>query len=517
MKINIKVKQEFGMNKRVIIDVGLTEERVAIIENSRLVEIHIERIEDDKIVGNIYKGKVTNVLLGIEAAFVDIGIEKNAFLHIDKVITDQDKDKETVTETEITPQLTLGKIKVGQEIMVQVVKEAIVPKGARVTTNISLPGRYLVLVPNNINMGISHRVEEEKERERLKKIVQKLKPKNAGLIIRTAAWGKELEDFLPDLDFLTRLWDKIKGRVNKTKAPVLLYEDLTLTYRIIRDLFTEEVEEILINSKTEYENILQFLKTLSLSELEPRVSLYEGEKAIFEEYGIEKEINKALQKKVWLKCGGYLVFDQTEALTVIDVNTGKFVGKKDMRKTILKTNLQAAEEIGFQLRLRDIGGIIIIDFIDMDNQEDIEKLIKRLEESFKKDKTKTNIVQNSELGLIELTRKRSRRDLENMLRISCPYCSGTGRVLSSESVSNMVLRKLEELCKTSRAEAVLLGVHPKVEEALSGTKMLLIKQLEKSNKKTIYIKSSKDIHIERIEVVAVGRLKEVKKIKQMFV
>jgi ribonuclease G len=297
---------------------------------------------------------------------------------------------------------------------------------------------------------------------------------------------------------------------------MLLYEDLTLTYRIIRDLFTEEVEEILINSKTEYKNILQFLKTLSLSELEPRVSLYEGEKAIFEEYGIEKEINKALQKKVWLKCGGYLVFDQTEALTVIDVNTGKFVGKKDMRKTILKTNLQAAEEIGFQLRLRDIGGIIIIDFIDMDNQEDIEKLIKKLEESLKKDKTKTNIVQNTELGLIELTRKRSRRDLENMLRISCPYCSGTGRVLSAESVSNMVLRKLEELCKTSRAEAVLLGVHPKVEEALSGTKMLLIKQLEKSNKKTIYIKSSKEIHIERIEVVAVGRLKEVKKIKQMF-
>ncbi len=189
MKINIKVKQEFGMNKRVIIDVGLTEERVAIIENSRLVEIHIERIEDDKIVGNIYKGKVTNVLPGIEAAFVDIGIEKNAFLHIDKVIIDQDKDKEIVTETKITPQLTLDKIKIGQEIMVQVVKEAIVPKGARVTTNISLPGRYLVLVPNNINMGISHRVEEEKERERLKKIVQQLKPKNAGLIIRTAALG----------------------------------------------------------------------------------------------------------------------------------------------------------------------------------------------------------------------------------------------------------------------------------------------------------------------------------------
>ena len=504
------------MNKRVIIDVGLTEERVAVIEAGRLVEIHIERIEDDKIVGNIYKGKVTNVLPGIEAAFIDIGIEKNAFLHVDNTLEDKDNDIEVVTEANPVSQAVLDKIKVGQEIMVQVVKEAITPKGARVTTNISLPGRYLVLMPTNTNLGISNRIEEEKERERLKKIIQPIKPKNTGLIIRTAAWGKESEDFLPDLNFLTRLWNKIKNRGKNEKAPMLLHEDLTLTYRVIRDLLTEEVEEILINSENEYKSMLKFLKTLSLSELEPRVSLYKEEKPIFEEYNIEKEINKALQKKIWLKCGGYLVFDQAEALTVIDVNTGKFVGKKDMRKTILKTNLQAAEEIGLQLRLRDIGGIIIIDFIDMDSQEDIEKVVKKLEESLKKDKTKSNIIQNTELGLVELTRKRSRRDLENMLRTTCPYCSGTARVLSAETVSNMVLRKLEELCNTSRAEAVLLAVHPKVEENLSGAKMLLIKQLEKKGRKTIYIKSSKNIHIEKIDVVAVGRLKEIKKIKQMF-
>ena len=504
------------MNKKVIIDVGLTEERVAITEDGRLVEIHIERIEDDKIVGNIYKGKVINVLPGIEAAFVDIGIERNVFLHIDSTPNAEDSEKVKDAQTSTNHPPTVDKIKVGQEIIVQAVKEAITPKGARVTTNIGLPGRYLVLMPNNASIGISHRVEDEKERERLKKILQQTKPKDVGLIIRTAGWGKELEDFLPDLDFLIRLWNKIKKRAKKAKAPMLLHEDLTLTYRIIRDLFTEEIDEILVNSKTEYKNILKFLKTLSLSNLEPRVSFYNDEKTIFEEYGIEKEINKALQKKVWLKCGGYLVFDQAEALTVIDVNTGKFVGKKDMRRTILKTNLQASEEIGLQLRLRDIGGIIIVDFIDMESQEDREKVVKKLEESLKKDKTKTNIIQKTELGLVELTRKRSRRDLENMLRTSCPYCSGTGRVLSAETVSNMVLRKLEKLCKTSRAEAVLLGVHPKVEETLSGTKMLLVKQLEKNCRKTIFIKASKNIHIERIEVVAVGRLKEVKKIKQMF-
>ena len=502
------------MNKRVIIDVGLTEERVAIFEDNRMVEIHIERIEDDKIVGNIYKGRAINVLPGIEAAFIDIGIEKNAFLHLEKT-SQEPNEKKSASMGQSDSLLTLDNIKNNQELMVQVVKEAIIPKGARVTTNISLPGRYLVFIPNSSNLGISHRIEDEKERERLKKIIQSIRPKKVGIIIRTAAWGKEEEEFLADLDFLIRLWKKISRRAKKAKAPMLLHEDLSLTYRIIRDLFTEEIDEIIINSKSIYKNMLKFLQTLSITELGPRVSLYTGEKPIFEEYGIEKEITKALQRKVWLKCGGYLIFDQAEALTVVDVNTGKFVGKKDMRKTILKTNLQAAEEISLQLRLRDIGGIIIIDFIDMDNQEDKDKLIKQLEDSFKKDKTKTNVSQNSELGLVELTRKRSRRDLEKILRTACPYCSGTGRVFSAETVSNIVLRKLRELCHTSHAEAVLLAVHPKVEEMLSGSKMMLIKQMEKENKKTIYIISSKDVHLERIEVVAVGRKKEVKKIRKM--
>ncbi len=495
--------------KQVIIDSGLSEERVAILENNKLIEIYIERLEDRKIIGNIYKGKIMNVLPGIEAAFVDIGIDRNAFLHLDDVV--QSLGRQNGKDSDVK-----DLIKVGQEIDVQVVKEAIVPKGARVTTNISLPGRYLVLMPNNKGIAVSRRIEKEEEKERLKKILQKVKKKEYGFIVRTAGIGKNEEDFIPDMDFLIRLWNKIQKRSRKAKAPMLLHEDLNLTYRIIRDLFTEDIDEFIVNSKNEYEKIIAFLDELFLLDLKPRVSYYEGDKPIFEVYNIEKDIHRALEKKVWLKCGGYLVFDEVEALTVIDVNTGKYVGGKKMKNTILRTNLQAAEEIARQLRLRDIGGIIVIDFIDMDNKGDQEKIIKKLEESLKKDKTKSNVVQTTELGLVEMTRKRSKRDLDSLLRISCPYCSGNGRILSPETVSNQVIHKLEDLSQHSKAEAILLGVHPKVEEDLSASKMMLIKKLERDYRKAIYIKGLQELHVEKIKVIAVGRKKEVKKIVKML-
>jgi ribonuclease G len=495
--------------KQVIIDSGLSEERVAILENNKLVEIHIERLEDRKIIGNIYKGKVMNVLPGIEAAFIDIGIDRNAFLHLNDL--EQSFGNQNGKSAEVKDM-----IKVGQEIDVQVVKEAIIPKGARVTTNISLPGRYLVLMPNNNGIAVSRRIEQEEEKDRLKKVLQKIKKKEFGFIVRTAGVGKDESDFIPDMDLLIRLWNKIQRRSRRVKAPMLLHEDLNLTYRVIRDLFTEDIDEFVVNSKKEYQNIINFLDTLLLLDLKPRVSYYDGDKSIFEEYNIEKEISRALEKKVWLKCGGYLVFDEVEALTVIDVNTGKYVGGKKMKNTILKTNLQAAEEIARQLRLRDIGGIIVIDFIDMDNKEDQEKVIKKLEEALKKDKTKSNIVQTTELGLVEMTRKRSKRDLDSLLRTSCPYCSGNGRILSAETVSNQVIHKLEDLSKHSKAEAILLGVHPKVEEELSASKMMLIKQLERDYRKAIYIKVLNNIHLEKIKVIAVGRKKEVKKMVKML-
>lgn len=495
--------------KQVIIDSSLCEERIAILENNKLVEIYIERLEDRKIIGNIYKGKVMNVLPGIEAAFIDIGIDRNAFLHLNEVIPSE--TRQNAKDIDIQKL-----IKVGQEIIIQVEKEAISPKGAKVTTNISLPGRYLVLMPNNNTIAVSRRIEQEEERERLKKIIQNIKNNKYGFIVRTAAAGKDEEDLRPDMDFLVRLWNKIQKRSQRAKAPLLLHEDLSLTYRVIRDLFTEEIDEFIVNSEKEYEKIINYLDTLFLLELKPRVSYYDGDKPIFEAYNIEKEISKALEKKVWLKCGGYLVFDEVEALTVIDVNTGKYVGGKKMRGTILKTNLQAAEEIARQLRLRDIGGIIIIDFIDMDNKEDQGKVIDKLEKELKKDRTRSNIVQTTELGLVEMTRKRSKRDLDSLLRTACPYCSGSGRVLSPETVSNQVMHKLEDLSKHSKAEAILLGVNPKVEEELAGSKMMLIKQLERDYNKSIYIKGLLDLHIEKIKVIAVGSKKDIKKMVKVL-
>jgi len=495
--------------KQVIIDSGLSEERVAILDNNKLVEIHIERLEDRKIIGNIYKGKVMNVLPGIEAAFVNIGIDRNAFLHLNDVLQSFGRQNSKPADVK-------DLIKVGQEIDVQVVKEAIMPKGARVTTNISLPGRYLVLMPNNSGIAVSRRIEQEEEKDRLKKILQRIKKEKFGFIVRTAGVSKDEEDFIPDMDFLIRLWNKIQKRSSRTKAPMLLHEDFNLTYRIIRDLFTEDIDEFVVNSEKEYQKIISFLDTLFLLDLKPRVSYYDGDKPIFEAYNIEREIHRALEKKVWLKCGGYLVFDEVEALTVIDVNTGKYVGGKKMKNTILKTNLQAAEEIARQLRLRDIGGIIVIDFIDMDNKDDQEKVFKKLEEELKRDKTKSNIVQTTELGLVEMTRKRSKRDLDSLLRTSCPYCSGNGRILSTETVSNQVIHKLEELCQHSRAEAIFLGVHPKVEEELSGSKMMLINQLERDYQKAIYIKGLQNLHLEKIKVIAVGKKREVKKIVKIL-
>ncbi|HZJ82772.1 MAG TPA: Rne/Rng family ribonuclease [Clostridia bacterium] len=422
------------MNKKIIVDVQDYQTRVAILEDEELVELYIEGEGSQRIVGNIYRGKVENVLPGMQAAFVDIGLEKNAFLYVGDINTDKSVFEfpgEQKRYGKNAKEVSIGDlISRGQEITVQVLKEPIGTKGARVTTEITLPGRYLVLMPTMDYVGVSRRIEDEFERTRLKEIGEKLKPKNMGMIIRTAAEGKDQEDFANDVDFLCRLWEGIRDKEWKGKVPRILYEDDDMIYRTIRDFYTPEVKKVIINNRQEYEKTLDFGKVLFLG-LRQRMEYYEDDSiGLFQYYGIESEIERAIKKKVWLKSGGYLIIEPTEALTVIDINTGKYVGTNNLEDTVLKTNLEAAKEIAHQIRLRDIGGIIIIDFIDMGKEGNRKKVQEALMNGLKKDHTKTNILGFTGLGLMEMTRKKVRSRLSSKLLKFCPHCHGTGRVYS---------------------------------------------------------------------------------------
>jgi len=416
------------MESEIIVDVGSDETRVALLEEGELVELHIEKNSSERFVGNIYRGKVNNVLPGMQAAFIDIGYERNAFLYVTDAISQNecsDNEKEALKDRK---NLNISDVlKPGQEITVQVIKEPIGTKGPRVTTHITLPGKYAVLLPNADYTGVSRRIENEEERSRLKKIAQSIKPAGKGLILRTAAEGKEKEDFLKDLDFLTKLWETIRSKEQKGNVPRCIYREHNIVERTVRDLFTQDIDKFVINDVQQYERVLELAELISPS-LKARVKYFSKDYQIFEYYQIESHILKAMSRKVWLKSGGYIVIDKTEALTVIDVNTGKFTGRNNLEDTVVKTNMEAAAEIAKQLRLRDIGGIIIIDFIDMRENEHQKMVIDTLIQSLKKDRTKTTVVGMTGLGLLEMTRKKVRSELSVIMSNDCPYCGGTGKI-----------------------------------------------------------------------------------------
>ncbi|MCR1899913.1 Rne/Rng family ribonuclease [Irregularibacter muris] len=415
--------------KRIIVDINHAQSRIALADNEELIEFYIERPKDKRIVGNIYKGKVENVLPGMQAAFINIGIEKNAFLYVKDTLTllnQQDRD-----EDELPPINQI--LKRGQEIMVQVIKEPIDQKGARVSADITIPGRYLVLMPTVDYIGISRRIQDDHERERLKSIAQEIIPSNMGVIIRTEAKDIEKEEFVQDLNFLLKMWEKIDYQYKLVLAPRALHEELELIYRTVRDLFTKEIDEFIINEKDHYKKVLEMVDMISPT-LKDKVHYYKEDLDIFSHYHIRSQIDEMLSNKVWLDSGGYIVIDRTEALTVVDVNTGKFVGSINLQDTVLKTNLEAAQEIAKQLRLRNIGGIIIIDFIDMKSPQDEEKVLSKLKDALKKDKTRTNVLGITSLGLVEMTRKKVRKSIGKILQEPCPLCNGTGQVLSIDSI-----------------------------------------------------------------------------------
>ncbi len=404
------------MRREIIISARNEMTRVALLENRVPMEVYFETDQEICLVGSIFKGRVENVLPGIEAAFVDVGIGRNAFLYVNDVLSDRSGRARSIREM----------LRPGEEIIVQVAKDPLGNKGPRVTMRVNLPGRFSVLMPTVNHVGVSRRIEQEEERERLKEAVMNLRPPGMGVIVRTAARNVPDETLGEDLRMLHELWQDIQKRAAISSAPALLYRECGLLPRIIRDMFTEEVDRMVLDSSMAFKQVHTLLDTINPA-LRDRV--YLEEKAdIFEDYNVNQEINKALQRRVWLRCGGYLIFDQAEALTVIDVNTGKFTGRTDLEDTVFKTNMDAAVEIARQLRLRNLGGIIIIDFIDMASEEHQAKILDVLTEEIKKDRRRTHVMGLTRLGLVELTRKKVHPSLGELLLTKCTCCNGTGRV-----------------------------------------------------------------------------------------
>lgn len=496
------------MYKEIFISIDDLESRVAVLEDGRLMEIYIEREERQS--GSIYKGRVANVLPGMQAAFVDIGLERNAFLCKDDLEAGMGEEEyEAFKNASIKDML-----KVGQETMVQIVKESIGTKGARVTTGITLPGRYLVLLPTASYVGVSRRIESEEERRRLKQLAETNRPDGIGLIVRTAADSRSREELLRDLEALVKLWDRIREKAKTQKPPALVHQELTLVYKVIRDLFTEDVDRLIVDSQSEYEKIVDLMDIFS-PELKSRVHLHRDRRPLFELHGIDKEIERAIRRQVWLESGAHLIIDKTEALTVIDVNTGKFIGRSNLADTILKTNLEAVKEITHQMRLRDLGGIIIVDFIDMDRHDDKIRLLHALGEALKRDRTTTHLVGMTDLGLVQITRKRVGRDLEDQLRETCPDCKGVGTINTFQTVRIRAEREVRRTALDPRAEAIKLIVHPRVALAMLGWEGEEMQRLEKAMRRPVYLRTDRDSARDRVDVQSMGAKEAEERIRPL--
>jgi ribonuclease G len=485
----------------ILISSNPFETRVARIEGGRLVEFYVERAKDRGYTGNIYKGKVVRVLPGMQSAFVEVGLARTAFLHVSDIKDNLDEMADEPPSGGRGQSRFQARIqdvlKEGQEIMVQAAKEPMGTKGARITSYISLPGRYLVFMPSYDKVAVSRRISSDRERRRLKELVFKLRPPGFGFIVRTVCEGMSHEEIKSDMDFLVKLWSKIQGNMSTVQCPGLLYEELDLALRTVRDVFSVDVDRLVIESKEEYDRVSAFVAEF-LPGLAGRVKLYDSKEDIFDAYGIEIELIGALDKKVWLRSGGHIVIDQMEALTAIDVNTGKFVGKKNSDHTIFKTNMEAVHEAVYQLKLRNIGGIIVIDFIDMSRISDREKVYNELREALKADKARTNILKISELGIVEMTRKRVRESLSQALCGPCPYCEGNALVRGVDTIAMDIYRELlREM--PSRRKGATVCVSPYVARKLEEDP-LLIEDVEKRFGKKVTVRSIERFHQERYEI-----------------
>ncbi len=500
------------MQNEILINSTKEEVRVALLEGGQVVEFYVERRRGASLVGNIYKGRIVKVLPGMQSAFVDIGLEKAAFLYVgDIVILDEVPshfNNEVSVESAndriyIKPQkASINEIiQEGQELLVQVAKDPIGTKGARVTAHVTLPGRYVVFMPTIDHTGVSRRITDEAERARLKDIAELIKPPKAGIIVRTASEGCSEEELRKDLEFLLMLWDNILKKKDSQAAPHLLYTDLDLVLRTVRDMMGQNIERMIIDSEEDYNRIIDFV-SVYFPKLADRIELYDGQEPLFDAFGVEVDISRALGKKVWLKSGGYIVIDQTEAMTVIDVNTGKFVGKESLEETVLKTNLEAVKEIAYQIRLRNLGGIIIIDFIDMEKPENRQKVFNAFVDMMKKDRVKSTILNISELGLIQMTRKRVRESITRILCEPCPYCDGKGYIKTARTVCYEIMRKIRKM-RPYISTRLIVKVNPIVAELLSDEERQGIEELENIFNLKIVIQEDSAFHQEHFEIIQV--------------
>lgn len=490
--------------KEILITVQEEEKRIAFIENNKLEEFYIERESGEQLLGNIYKGRIMNVTTAIQASFVDIGLEKNGFLHISDLVPEvalyreieEEEPKATPPSSETLPksQYIQDIVKQGQEVLVQIMKAPIGTKGVRLTANISIPGRHIVLMPNARLRGVSRKISDRSERIRLKKMLDQSRlPKDMGVIVRTAAAGINIRNLNRELKVLLSIWKRIQKRIKITKTPGCVHSELDLVLRTIRDALTEHIDRVVVDSRREYKRIHKFI-SIFLPQFKAKLEFYRENKSLFETHGIEKDIDKLLNRKIWLKKGGYIIIDPTEALVTIDVNSGKFVKTKHIEETALKTNLEAAKEVARQLRLRNIGGIVVIDFIDMDSAAHQKLVLKELKDATSKDKARINIYPFSKLGLVELTRQRVKDSLAHEIFQPCPYCNGRGRVKGLDTLSIEIKQKLQEV----KSKRITLKAHPDVCKYLREEKLL--NRWSKLFRKSINLKEEEAFHIEKYSV-----------------
>jgi ribonuclease G len=490
--------------KQLVVSSSPFEVRVALLEKNIPVEFLQDRKQEQGTVGNIYRGKVTNVLPGMQAAFVDIGQEKAGFLYISEI-------SESLLEEEgSSSRRPSGKhrkrtqkiedvVHQGQELIVQIAKDAMGTKGARLTSHISLPGRFLVFMPTETHVGISRRISEGKERRRLRDIIQKIKPMENGVIVRTEAEGCSEEELAADLGYLVRVWKKILKKSEDSQPPMLVHAELDPVLKAVRELFTSDTDRLLIDNKDDYRRVAEFVRTFS-PQFRQRVAYYSGRRLLFDILDIEQEIQKLLRHKVWLKSGGYLLIEETEALVSIDVNTGRFVGKGNLEETVLKTNLEAVKEISRQLRLRNLGGIIILDLIDMSAAKNREKVYRALDEALRPDKANTKILKISEFGLVEMTRKRTRESVLQLLTRPCPYCEGRSYIKDNQTICSDIFREIQRVAAKTRERHLEVKANGEIITLLLDEKRDQLIQVEKMARKKIHPKVEASFHHEQFEI-----------------